>query len=72
MVLPAWVQTGKEQGTIEEVSPKKPPRRCAIYARISVTQDESVSLARQVEAAEQYAAARGWQVVAAGPPSLPP
>ena len=40
------------------------PRRCAIYARISVTNEESVSLARQIEAAEQLAAARGWQVVA--------
>ena len=39
-------------------------RRCAIYARISVTSDESVSIDRQIEAAEQYAAARGWQVVA--------
>jgi site-specific DNA recombinase len=41
----------------------KTARRCAIYARISVTNEESVSLDRQVEAAEQYAAARGWQVV---------
>lgn len=43
--------------------PNNAARRCAIYARISVTSEESVSLARQVEAAEQYAAARGWQVV---------
>lgn len=41
-----------------------PPRRCAIYARISVAADASVSIERQVESAEQYAAARGWQVVA--------
>lgn len=41
-----------------------PARRCLIYARISVTKEESVSLARQIEAAEQYAAARGWQVLA--------
>lgn len=41
-----------------------PARRCAIYARISVTSEESVSIERQVEAAEQYAATRGWQVVA--------
>lgn len=41
-----------------------PARRAAIYARISVTSEESVSLKRQIEAAEQYAAARGWQVVA--------
>lgn len=39
-------------------------RRCAIYARISVTQEASVSIDRQIEAAEQYASARGWQVVA--------
>ncbi|MCW2767972.1 MAG: invertase Pin-like site-specific recombinase [Nocardioides sp.] len=39
-------------------------RRCAIYARISVSQEASVSIDRQIEAAEQYAAARGWQVVA--------
>ena len=38
-------------------------RRCCVYARISVTNEESVSLDRQVEAAEQYAAARGWTVV---------
>jgi len=38
-------------------------RRCAIYARISVTSEKSVSLERQVEAGEQYASARGWQVV---------
>lgn len=39
-------------------------QRCAIYARISVAQEASVSIERQVEAAQQYAAARGWQVVA--------
>lgn len=38
-------------------------RRCVIYARISVTQEASVSIDRQIEAAEQYAAARGWQEV---------
>lgn len=38
-------------------------RRCAIYARISVTKDESVSIERTIEACEQYAAAYGWQVV---------
>lgn len=46
------------------MSPTQSPRRCAIYARISVTQEESVSLDRQVQAAAQYAAARGWHVVA--------
>lgn len=38
-------------------------RRCVIYARISVSSEESVSIDRQIEAAQQYAAARGWQVV---------
>jgi site-specific DNA recombinase len=37
--------------------------RCAIYARISVTQEQSVAIASQVEAAEQYAASQGWRVV---------
>lgn len=46
------------------MSPKSTVRRCAVYVRISVSNEESVSIARQVEAAEQYAAARGWQVVA--------
>jgi len=39
-------------------------RRCAIYVRISVAQEASVSIDRQTEAAQQYAAARGWQVAA--------
>lgn len=39
-------------------------RRCAIYVRISVSQEASVSIERQIEAAEQYAAARGWTVAA--------
>ncbi|WP_170037502.1 recombinase family protein [Georgenia soli] len=38
-------------------------RRCAVYARISVSSEESVSIERQLRAAEQYVAARGWQVV---------
>ena len=37
--------------------------RSVIYARISVSPEESVSIDRQVEAAQQYAAARGWKVV---------
>lgn len=41
-----------------------PTRRCAIYVRISVAQEASVSIDRQTEAAQQYAAARGWQVAA--------
>lgn len=40
-----------------------PTRRCVIYARISVTKEESVSIERQLEAGRQYAAARGWRVV---------
>ncbi|WP_159622654.1 recombinase family protein, partial [Ruania rhizosphaerae] len=38
-------------------------RRCVVYARISITSEESVSIERQIEAGEQYAAAQGWQVV---------
>lgn len=38
-------------------------RRCVIYARISVSNEASVSIERQVQAAEQYAASRGWKVV---------
>lgn len=34
-----------------------------IYTRISVTSEESVSIERQLQSAEQYAAARGWEVV---------
>lgn len=39
-------------------------RTAAVYARISVTSDESTSITRQLEAARQYAASRGWQVTA--------
>ena len=39
------------------------PHRAVIYARISVTKEESVSVDRQLEAARQYAASRGWEVV---------
>lgn len=38
-------------------------QRCMIYARISVSTDESTSIERQVDLANKYAAARGWQVV---------
>lgn len=34
----------------------------AVYARLSVSTEESVSIARQVEAATRYAEARGWTV----------
>ncbi|PUB21459.1 DNA invertase Pin-like site-specific DNA recombinase [Promicromonospora sp. AC04] len=38
-------------------------RRCVLYARLSVTKEESVSIARQLEAGRRYAEARGWEVV---------
>lgn len=38
-------------------------RRVAIYARLSVTTEESVSIERQLDAARKYAAARGWEIV---------
>jgi DNA invertase Pin-like site-specific DNA recombinase len=41
----------------------KRARRASIYARLSVTTEESVSIARQVDACQKYAAARGWEVV---------
>jgi len=40
-----------------------PTRRAVIYARISVAQEASVGIGRQLEAAQQYAAAGGWEVV---------
>lgn len=44
------------------MSPKK-IRTCALYVRISLSTEESVSVERQVEAGEAYAKARGWKVV---------
>lgn len=38
-------------------------RNAVIYARVSVSTDESVSIPRTIEAAQQYAASRGWNVV---------
>jgi DNA invertase Pin-like site-specific DNA recombinase len=38
-------------------------RRCVLYARLSVTKEESVSIARQLESCRAYALARGWEVV---------
>jgi site-specific DNA recombinase len=38
-------------------------RRCALYARLSVTKEESVSIARQLQSCRRYAEARGWEVV---------
>lgn len=44
------------------MSPKKIPT-CVLYVRISLSTEESVSIERQIEAAQQYAAGRGWKVV---------
>jgi len=38
-------------------------RRCVLYARLSVTKEESVSIARQLLSCRRYAEARGWEVV---------
>lgn len=38
-------------------------RRCVLYARLSVTKEESVSIARQLHSCRSYAEARGWEVV---------
>jgi site-specific DNA recombinase len=38
-------------------------RPVVLYARISVSTEESVSVARQIAAGRKYAAARGWRVV---------
>ncbi len=37
--------------------------RCVLYARLSVTKEESVSIARQLQSCRRYAEARGWEVV---------
>lgn len=39
------------------------PKKAAIYARLSVTTEESVSISRQLDAGRRYAEARGWEVV---------
>lgn len=44
------------------MSPKK-IRTCVLYTRISLSTEESVSIERQLEAGQAYAAARGWKVV---------
>lgn len=44
-------------------SASEPPRRVALYARLSVAKEESVSIARQLEAGRKYAELRGWTVV---------
>lgn len=38
-------------------------RRCVLYARLSVTKEESVSIARQLQSCRRYAEARDWEVV---------
>ena len=38
-------------------------RRVVLYARLSVSKEESVSIARQLEAGRRYAEGRGWEVV---------
>ncbi len=38
-------------------------RRCVLYARLSVTKEESVSIARQLTSCRRYAEARTWEVV---------
>lgn len=38
------------------------PKRVAVYARLSVSKEESVSVARQLKSCRQYAEARGWEV----------
>jgi site-specific DNA recombinase len=38
-------------------------RRCALYARLSITKEESVSITRQLQSCRRYAEARGWDVV---------
>ncbi|AXE38832.1 recombinase family protein [Acidipropionibacterium virtanenii] len=37
--------------------------RCVLYARLSVTKEESVSIARQLQSCRRHAEARGWAVV---------
>lgn len=41
----------------------KQVRRCVLYARLSVTKEESVSIARQLQSCRRYAEARGWEVI---------
>jgi site-specific DNA recombinase len=38
-------------------------KSCVLYARLSVSSEESVSIERQIEAGKDYAKARGWKVV---------
>ena len=38
-------------------------RTCVIYARLSVTKEESVSIERQLMSCRRYAQARGWKII---------
>lgn len=38
-------------------------RRCVLYVRLSVTTEESVSIARQLQSCRRYAEARDWEIV---------
>lgn len=40
-----------------------PVSTCVLYARLSVTNEESVSIERQLESCRKYAEARGWEVI---------
>lgn len=52
----------RRSGTLSWVNINQ-ARRCVLYARLSVTKEESVSIARQLESGRKYAEARGWEVV---------
>lgn len=45
------------------MAPKSTGKRAVIYARLSVSSDESVSIPRQLESCAKYVEAQGWQVV---------
>ena len=38
-------------------------KRCVLYARLSVSKEESVSIARQLDSCRRYAEGRGWEVI---------
>lgn len=50
------------EGLLRSV-PGMKKRPAVLYARISVSTEESVSVARQIASGRKYAAARGWRVV---------
>lgn len=53
---------GLIQSTVESMNLNK-VCRCVLYARLSVTKEESVSIARQLQSCRSYAEARGWEIV---------